>query len=90
MSFDELSALCTRFGRRLGDVVRETFNAKSAEIGSPIKLEGDDGYIAELENALETCHEYLDSLLRPCKRDCDCILHMLEKILDKPDSRGVR
>lgn len=31
--------LCSKHGRKLGDVVRETFNAKSDELGCAIKLE---------------------------------------------------
>jgi hypothetical protein len=44
----------------------------------------------ELENVLGTIYEYLNATLRPCDADCECVLHDVEKSLNKPDSRGKR
>lgn len=42
------------------------------------------------KKALEAAHDYLNSALRPCRYDCECILHDIEAALDLPTSRGVK
>lgn len=43
---------------------------------------------SQVRQALETAHEYLETILEPCEVDCECVLHVVEEALGLPTTKG--